>query len=153
MAVADLRRVGVKMRPEGGKAVGGAGSPCGEGADAAGSVISAESAPREVFDVKGACWATLVAAAGTSAQPVPPAEGTAKTKAKAVSAAGKLSPRSGRQPSVVTAAVTRPADDAMCEVTQGAKPVSLRRLASDARSRCHSLVWLRRDGDSSLFLP
>ena len=37
---------------------------------------------------------------------VPPQEGTAKPEAKAVSAAGKNSPRPGRQSSVVTAAVT-----------------------------------------------
>ena len=95
------------MRPEGDKAVGGAGSPCGEEVDAAGSVISAQSAPSEVLDVGGAWWATLVAAAGASAEPVPPPEGTAKTEAKAVSAAGKNYPRAGRQSSVVTAADTR----------------------------------------------
>ena len=89
------------MRPVGGKAVGGAGSPCGEGADAAGSVISAESAPCEVLDVGGACWATLVA------EPVPPPEGTAKTEAKAVSVAGKNSQRPRQQSPVVTAAVKR----------------------------------------------
>ena len=94
------------MRPEGGKAVVGAGSPCGEGADAAGSMIAAESAPCEVPDGEGACWATLVAAAGASAEPVPPSEGTAKTEAEAASAAGKFSPWPGWQSSVVTAAVT-----------------------------------------------
>ena len=31
-------------------------------------------------------------------------------------------------------------------------PVSLLRLAYDARSRCHSPVWLRRDRDNS-FIP
>ena len=36
-----------------------------------------------------------------------------------------------------------------CEVTLGAIPVTLRRFAYDARSRYHSLVWLRLDGDSS----
>ena len=56
--------------------------PCAEGADAAGSVISAESAPSEVLDVGGACWATLAAAAGASAEPVPPPEGTAKPRRK-----------------------------------------------------------------------
>ena len=30
-----------------------------------------------------------------------------------------------------------PADDAMCEVTLGVIPISLRRFAYDARSRCH----------------
>ena len=80
----------MEIRPEGGKAAVGAGSPCGEGADAAGSVIAAESAPCEVLDGQGACWATLVAAARASTEPVPPSEGTAKTKAKAMSAAGKI---------------------------------------------------------------
>ena len=106
MEAAVLRRVRVEVRPEGGKAIGGAGS-CGEGADAAGSVISAESAPCGVLDVGGTCWATLVAAAGASAEPVPPPEGTAKTEAKAVSVAGEKSPRPGRQSPVVMAAVTR----------------------------------------------
>ena len=41
----------------------------------------------------------------------------------------------------------------MCEVTLGAMPVSLRRFAYDARSRCHSLVRLPWDGDSSSFIP
>ena len=38
--------------------------------------------------------------------------------------------------------ISRPADDAMCEVTLGVILVSLLRLACeyDARSRCHSLV-------------
>ena len=90
MAAAVLRRVPVEMRREGGKAVGGAGSPCREGADAAGSVITAESAPCGVLDVGGACWATLVVAAGASAEPAPPPEGTAKNKAKAMSVAGKI---------------------------------------------------------------
>ena len=31
-----------------------------------------------------------------------------------------------------------------CEVALGVIPVSLRRFAYDARSRCHSLFWLRR---------
>ena len=49
------------------------------------------------------------------------------------------------KPIVISRAGYRPADDAMCEVKLGVIPVSLRRLAYDARSRCHSLVWLRRD--------
>ena len=77
------------MRPEGGKPVGGAGSPCGEGVDAGGSVITAESAPCEVFDREGAYWATILAAAGASAEPVPPSEGTAKTEANAESVTRK----------------------------------------------------------------
>ena len=95
------------MRPEGGKPDGCAGSPCGEGADAAGSVISVDSAPSEVLDVEGACWATPVAAAGACAELVPPPKDTAKNEAKAVSAAGKYSPRRGPQSSVMTVAVTR----------------------------------------------
>ena len=39
-----------------------------------------------------------------------------------------------------------------CEVTLGVILVSLRRFAFDARSRCHSLVRLLLDGDSS-FIP
>ena len=39
-----------------------------------------------------------------------------------------------------------------CKVTLGVIPVSLLRFAYDARSRCHSLVWLRRDRDNS-FIP
>ena len=57
-------------------------SPSGEGADTAGSVIAAESAPCEVLDEEGACRATLLAAAGASAEPVPPSEGTEKPKRK-----------------------------------------------------------------------
>ena len=79
------------MRPEGGKVVGGAGSPCGEGADVAEGVVAAESARCEVLDGEGACWAILVAATGVSAEAVPPPEGTAKTESKAVSAAAKFS--------------------------------------------------------------
>ena len=45
-----------------------------------------------------------------------------------------------------------PADDAKREVTLDVIPVTLRRLAYDARSRCHSLVWLLLDGESS-FIP
>ena len=77
------------MRLEGGKAVRGAGWPGGEGVDAVESMIAAGAAPREVLNGEGACWATVVAAAGASAGPVPHSEGTAKTGAKAVSAAGK----------------------------------------------------------------
>ena len=40
-------------------------------------MIAAESAPCE-----GACWATAVAAAGASAEPVPPSEGTAKKRSE-----------------------------------------------------------------------
>ena len=95
------------MRPEGGKAVGGAGSPGGEGEDADGVVIAAESAPCEVLVGEGECWATAAAAAGASAEPVPPSEGKAKNEAKAVSAAGKKAPRPERRSTVVTAVDTR----------------------------------------------
>ena len=44
-----------------------------------------------------------------------------------------------------------PADDTMCKATMGVIPVSLLRIAHDARSRCHSLVWLGRDRDIALF--
>ena len=84
------------MRPEGDKAVGGAGSPGGEGADAAGSVIA-----------EGICCATAVAAAGASPQLVPISEVTSKTEATAVSAARNNSPRPGRRSAVMTVAYTR----------------------------------------------
>ena len=45
----------MEMRPEGGKAIGGGGSPGGEVVDAAGSMIAAESAPCEVLDWEGTC--------------------------------------------------------------------------------------------------
>ena len=80
-AAAILRSVRVKMRPESVKAVGGVGSPF-EGADAAGSVIPAESAHCKVLDVEGACWATLVAEVAAFAEPVPPSVCTAKTTRK-----------------------------------------------------------------------
>ena len=89
MAAAVLRRVRAEMRPEGGKAVGNAGWQGGKGADAAGSIITVESAPCGVLDGEGACWVAAVAAAEASAKPVPPSEGTAKTDARAASAAGK----------------------------------------------------------------
>ena len=77
------------MGPESGKDVGGAGSRGAEGADAAGSVVAAESALREVLDGQEARWGKAVAAAGASGEPVPPLEGTMNTKVEAVSAAGK----------------------------------------------------------------
>ena len=68
--------------------------------------MAAESAPCEVLYGEGACWATAVAAAGASAEPVSPSECMSKTKAKAVSAAGNNYPRPGRRSAVVTAADT-----------------------------------------------
>ena len=97
VAAAVLRRVRMEMRPEGRKAVGCAWSPVDEGADEAASVFAVESAPYEVIVGKGACWATAVAAAGASAEPVPPSGGTAKTEAKAMPAAGKIAPRPRRR--------------------------------------------------------
>ena len=82
VAVAVRRRVRVEMRPEGGKAVGSAGSSGSKRGDAAESVIPAESALYEVLVGEGGCSATAVAAAGASEEPVPPSEGTAKTEAK-----------------------------------------------------------------------
>ena len=69
------------MQPEGGKAVGGARSL--GGADVAGSVMEAELTPCVVLVGERTWWAKAVAAAGTSAEPVLPSEGTAKTEAKA----------------------------------------------------------------------
>ena len=98
------QRVRLGMGPEGGKVVGGAGSPGGEGVDVGRSVIAAESVPCEMFVGEGACWATAVAAAWASAEPVPPLETTAKTESKTLSAAGNNSPRPGRPSTVVKAA-------------------------------------------------
>ena len=95
------------MRLEGGEAVGGAGSPGGQGADAAESVIAAEWAPCKELDGERACGATAVAAAGDFVEPLPPSGDMAKTEAKAMSAAGKKYPRTGRRSAVVTVAHTR----------------------------------------------
>ena len=43
-------------------------------------------------------------------------------------------------------------NDTVCKVTLVVIPVYLLRFAYDARSRCHSIVWLRRDRDNS-FIP
>ena len=83
-------------------------------------MISAESTPCEVLDVGGAWWAALVAAAGATAEPVPPLGDMAKTEAKAVSVAGQLSPRPGRLSSVVTAAITGATD-----LPEGAERLSI----------------------------
>lgn len=82
MAAAVLRRVWVEMRPEGGKTVRDTDLSRGQGAETAGSVIAAECSRCEVLVARGACWATVVAAAGTSAEPVPPSEGTAKHRSE-----------------------------------------------------------------------
>ena len=84
------------MRSEDGFAVWGAGEPGEAEADAVGPVVSTESVPCvELFEKVG--WATVVAAAGVSAEPVPTSVGTAKTEAKSLSAAGKARPRSGQR--------------------------------------------------------
>ena len=107
MAAAVRRRVRVEIRPECSEAVGGAALPSVEGADVARSMIAVESAPCEVLVGEGACWATVVAAVGASAEPASPSESTAKNEAKSVSAAGKDYRRPGRGSTVVTAADTR----------------------------------------------
>ena len=107
VAAAIRRCVRVEMRPEGGKSVGGATSPGGAGADAAVSVIAAESAPYEVLVGEGVCWTIAIGEMGASAEPVAPSEGKAKTKANAVSVAGKIAPRPGRRSTVVMAAHKR----------------------------------------------
>ena len=95
------------MRSEDGFAVGGAGEPGEKGTDTVGPVVSTESVSCVELLEKGVGWATVVAAAGASAKPVPTSVGTAKTEAKAVSAAGKTRPRSGQQSTVETEAETR----------------------------------------------
>ena len=55
----------------------------------------------------GAGWATVVVAAGASAEPSLAAVGTAKTKAKSLSAAGEAHLRPGGPSTVVTDAETR----------------------------------------------
>ena len=53
----------------------------------------------------------------------------------------------------LTTSRASPADDAKCEVTLGVTPVSLRRFAYNARSRCHSLLVVTlRLGIAALFL-
>ena len=93
------------MRSEDGVTVGGAGEPGEEGADAVGPVVSTESVP-SVGLLEGVGWATVVAAAGASAEPVPTSVGTAKTEAKWLSAAGKARPRPGQRSTVATDAET-----------------------------------------------
>ena len=82
-AAAVCRHARVEMRPEGGKAFPGAGLQGGEGADATESVITVESSSCRVLVERGARWATTVAAAGASGEPLSPLERTTKTEAKA----------------------------------------------------------------------
>ena len=78
------------MWSEDGFAVGGAGEPGETGADTVGPVLSTEAVSCEELLAKRVGWATVVAAAGVSAEPGPTSVGTAKTEAKALSAARKL---------------------------------------------------------------
>ena len=80
--VAVCRRVRVEMRSEDGFAVGGAGEPGETEADADGPVVSTESVPCVELLEKGVGWATVVAAAGASTEPVPTSVGAAKTEAR-----------------------------------------------------------------------
>ena len=68
------------MPSEDGFTVGGDGVPCEAGTDTVGPVGSTESVPC-VGLLEGVGWATAVAAAGASAEPVPTSVGTAKTEA------------------------------------------------------------------------
>ena len=68
------------MRFEDDFTVGGAGEPGEAGADAVGPVASTASVAG-VGLLEGVGWATAVAAAGASAEPVPTSVGTAKTEA------------------------------------------------------------------------
>ena len=92
--VAVHRRVRMEMRYEGAFAVGGAGAPGETGADTVGPVVTTEAVPCVELLEKGVGWATVVAAAGACAEPVPTSVGTAKTQAKSLSAAVK--PARGR---------------------------------------------------------
>ena len=74
---------------EGGFAVEGAGEPGETGADTVGPVVTTESVPCVELLEKGVGWATVVAEAEASAEPVRTSVGTAKTEAKVVSATGK----------------------------------------------------------------
>ena len=104
--VAVRQRVRVEMRSDDGFTVWGAGEPGEAEADAFGPVVSTESVPCvELLERVG--WATVVAAAGASVEPVPTSVGTAKTEAKSLSAAGKACPRLGQRFAVVTETETR----------------------------------------------
>ena len=107
--VAVRQRVRVEMRSDDGFTVWGAGEPGEAEADAFGPVVSTESVPCvELLERVG--WATVVAAAGASVEPVPTSVGTAKTEAKSLSAAGKVRPRAGPRSTVPADAETRAAN-------------------------------------------
>ena len=104
--VAARRCVRVEMRSEDGLAVGGAGEPGETGADTVGPAVSTESVPCVELLDKGVGWATFVAVAGASVEPVLTSVGAAKTEAKSLSAAGKARPRPGQRSTVATEAKT-----------------------------------------------
>ena len=86
-AVAVRRLLRVEMLSEGGFAVGGAGEPGEAGAGKIGPVITTESVHCVEILEKGGGWATVVAAAGPSTEPVPTSVATAKIEEKATSVA------------------------------------------------------------------
>ena len=94
------------MRSEGGFAVGDAGEPGEVGADTVVPMVATESVPC-VELLEGVGWATVVAAVGASAEPVPTSVGTAKTEAKSLSAADKVRPRPGQRLTMPTDAQAR----------------------------------------------
>ena len=94
------------MRSEDGFTLGGAGEPAEAGADAVKLVVSTESVSC-VGLLEGVGWATVVAAAGASAEPVSTSVGTAKIESESLSAAGKARPRPGQRSTVATDPETR----------------------------------------------
>ena len=70
-------------------------------------VVTTESVPRVGLLEKGVGWEVVVAAAGASVEPMPTSVGTAKTEAKAVSAAGENRPRPEQRLTLVIEAETR----------------------------------------------
>ena len=105
--VAVRLRVPVEMRSEDGFAVAGVGEPGETRADTVESAVSTESVPCVELLEKGVGWATVVAAAGASAEPVLTSVITAKTEAKALSAPGKARPRPGQRSTVAREAETQ----------------------------------------------
>ena len=94
------------MRSEDSFAVWGAVEPGEAEVNAIGPVPSTESVPC-VELLEGVGWATVVAAVGASAEPVPTSVGTAKTEAKSLSAADKVRPRPGQRLTMPTDAQAR----------------------------------------------
>ena len=95
------------MWSEDGFTVGGAGEPGEAGADTIRPVVSTESVPCVELLEKGVGWATAVAAAGATAEPVLTSVGTAKAESKVLSAAGRARSRPGQRSTVVTEAETQ----------------------------------------------